>query len=78
MKKLGPWCLAAIATLASFGAAGGTSGALAGHTAILAVTLGIFVGTLSLNRTPSGSTSSAVINATSTPTLLESRSPAAK
>jgi len=52
MKKLNPWCLAAIASVAPLGALGGMMGALAGHTAVLAITMGIFVGTLSLNRTP--------------------------
>lgn len=53
MKKLTPWCLAALATMAPLGALGGFSGALAGHTAVLAVTVGIFFGTLSLGRSPS-------------------------
>jgi hypothetical protein len=39
--------------MAPLGAIGGASGALAGHAAVLAITLGIFVGTLSLNRAPS-------------------------
>ena len=57
MKKLSPWCLAAIATMAPLGALGGITGAVAGHTAILAVTVGIFFGTLSLGRsTPSRAT----------------------
>ena len=55
MKKLSPWCLAAIASMAPLGALGGLSGAVAGHTAILAVTVGIFFGTLSLGRTTSAS-----------------------
>ena len=53
MKKLSPWCLAAIATMAPLGAFGGITGAVAGHTAILAVTVGIFFATLSLGRSAS-------------------------
>lgn len=56
MKKFGPWCLAAMASMAPLGALGGMSGVLAGHTAVLAITLGIFVGTLSLGRTSSQTT----------------------
>jgi hypothetical protein len=44
--KLTPWYLAAIAPIA----VAGCSGAFLGHFAVLAVTLGIFVGTLSLGR----------------------------
>ena len=44
--KLTPWFLAAIAPIA----VAGCSGTLLGHFAVLAVTLGIFVGTLSLGR----------------------------
>ena len=55
MKKLSPWCLAAIATMVPLGAMSGITGALAAHAAILAVTLGIFVGTLSLGRTSASS-----------------------
>jgi len=44
--KLTPWYLAAIAPIAI----AGCSGALLGHFAVLAVTLGIFFGTLSLGR----------------------------
>ncbi|HEY2510413.1 MAG TPA: hypothetical protein VGI39_06145 [Polyangiaceae bacterium] len=44
--KLTPWYLAAIAPIAVVGC----SGTLLGHFAVLAVTLGIFVGTLSLGR----------------------------
>ncbi len=49
--KLTPWYFAAIAPVA----VAGCSGTLLGHFAVLAVTLGIFVGTLSLGRhtTPS-------------------------
>jgi hypothetical protein len=46
--KLTPWYFAAIAPIA----VAGCSGTLLGHFAILAVTFGIFVGTLSLGRTP--------------------------
>jgi hypothetical protein len=44
--KLTPWYLAAILPIA----AAGCSGTLLGHVAVLAVTVGIFVGTLSLGR----------------------------
>jgi hypothetical protein len=44
--KLTPWYLAAIAPIA----VAGCSGTLLGHFAVLAVTLGIFIGTLSLGR----------------------------
>jgi hypothetical protein len=46
--KLTPWYLAAIAPIAI----AGCSGALLGHFAVLAVTLGIFFGTLSLGKQP--------------------------
>ena len=45
--KLTPWFLAAIAPIAVFGA----SGSFLGHVAVLAVTFGIFFGTLSLGKT---------------------------
>lgn len=44
--KLTPWYLAALAPIA----VAGCSGALMGHVAVLAVAIGIFVGTLSLGR----------------------------
>ncbi len=44
--KLTPWYLAALAPIAI----AGCSGALMGHAAVLAVAIGIFVGTLSLGR----------------------------
>jgi len=44
--KLTPWYLAALAPIA----AAGCSGAFLGHFAVLAVTLGIFVGTITLGR----------------------------
>ncbi len=44
--KLTPWYLAALAPIA----AAGCSGAFLGHFAVLAVTVGIFVGTLTLGR----------------------------
>jgi hypothetical protein len=44
--KLTPWYLAALAPIAI----AGCSGALLGHVAVLAVAIGIFVGTLSLGR----------------------------
>ncbi|MCL2724241.1 MAG: hypothetical protein FWD69_07360 [Polyangiaceae bacterium] len=45
--KLTPWYLAALAPIAI----AGCSGTLMGHVAVLAVAIGIFVGTLSLGRT---------------------------
>jgi hypothetical protein len=51
--KLTPWYLAALAPIAI----AGCSGALMGHVAVLAVTIGIFVGTLCLGRTHVSSTS---------------------
>jgi hypothetical protein len=44
--KLTPWYLAALAPIA----VAGCSGALLGQLAVLALTIGIFVGTLSLGR----------------------------
>ncbi len=44
--KLTHWYLAALAPIA----VAGYSGALLGHLAVLALTIGIFVGTLSLGR----------------------------
>jgi hypothetical protein len=49
--KLTPWYLAAIAPIA----VAGCSGTFLGHFAVLAVTLGIFIGTLSLGRHTTGS-----------------------
>jgi len=46
--KLTPWFLAALAPIA----VAGCSGALMGHVAVLAVAIGIFVGTLSLGQSP--------------------------
>ncbi len=46
--KLTPWYLVAIAPIA----VAGCSGAFLGHCAVLAVTLCIFFGTLSLGRQP--------------------------
>jgi hypothetical protein len=51
--KLTPWYLAALAPIA----VAGCSGALMGHVAVLALTIAIFVGTLSLGRQPSPRTS---------------------
>jgi hypothetical protein len=50
--KLTPWYLAALAPIA----VAGCSGAFLGHLAVLAVTIGIFVGTLSLARTAAAPT----------------------
>jgi hypothetical protein len=47
--KLTPWYFAAIAPIA----VAGCSGAFLGHFAVLALTVGIFVGTLSLGRSTS-------------------------
>ena len=44
--KLTPWYLAALAPIAI----AGCSGAFLGHCAVLALTIGIFVGTLSLGN----------------------------
>ena len=54
--KLTPWFLAALAPIA----VAGCSGALMGHVAVLAVTIGIFVGTLSLGRQPTTSAQQAI------------------
>ena len=48
--KLTPWYLAAIAPIA----VAGCSGAFLGHFAVLAVTLGIFIGTLQLGKQQRG------------------------
>jgi hypothetical protein len=44
--KLTPWCLAAIAPIA----VAGCSGTVLGHMAVIAVTFGIFFGTLTLGK----------------------------
>jgi hypothetical protein len=56
MKKLTPWFLAAVAPALAIGCTGTT---FLGHFAVVMVTLGIFVGTLSMNRklSDSGKTS---------------------
>lgn len=67
--KLTPWYLAALAPIA----VAGCSGALMGHVAVLAVAIGIFVGTLSLGRqTPAASGGAQAVV-----TQLEASSPAA-
>ena len=53
--KLTPWYLAALAPIAI----AGCSGALMGHVAVLAVAIGIFVGTLSLGRAHASTDASA-------------------
>jgi hypothetical protein len=53
--KLTPWYIAAIAPIA----VAGCSGTLFGHVAVLAVTVGIFVGTLSLGRHAAGASAPA-------------------
>ena len=57
--KLTPWYLAALAPIAI----AGCSGALMGHVAVLAVTIAIFVGTLSLGRTAAPAASTTDITA---------------
>ena len=54
--KLTPWYLVAIAPIA----VAGCSGAFLGHCAVLAVTVCIFVGTLTLGRRAPGSAPPAV------------------
>ncbi len=44
--KITPWYLAALAPFAAIGA----SGAYLGHAVVVALTIGIFLGTLSLGR----------------------------
>jgi hypothetical protein len=53
--KLTPWYLAALAPIAI----AGCSGALMGHVAVLALAIGIFVGTLSLGRAHASSEATA-------------------
>jgi hypothetical protein len=48
--KITPWYLAALAPFAAIGC----SGAYLGHAAVVMLTVGIFLGTLSLGRTTSG------------------------
>jgi hypothetical protein len=55
--KLTPWYLVAIAPIA----VASCSGALFGHCAVLAVTLCIFVGTLSLGRHAAGPSQGATL-----------------
>ena len=47
--KITPWYLAALAPFAAIGC----SGAYLGHAAVVVLTIGIFLGTLSLGHTPS-------------------------
>jgi hypothetical protein len=64
--KLTPWFLAALAPIA----VAGCSGALMGHVAVLAVAIGIFVGTLSLGRqTGSESDPKTVVTQLKTPAV---------
>jgi hypothetical protein len=58
--KLTPWYLAALAPIAI----AGCSGALMGHVAVLALTIGIFVGTLSLGRQHASASSTDVAGQT--------------
>jgi hypothetical protein len=46
--KITPWYLVALTPFAAIGC----SGAYLGHAAVVALTVGIFLGTLSLGRTP--------------------------
>lgn len=55
--KLTPWYLAALAPIAI----AGCSGAFMGHVAVLAVAIGIFVGTLSLGRAHASTDASATV-----------------
>ena len=61
--KLTPWYLAALAPIA----VAGYSGALMGHVAVLAVAIGIFVGTLSLGRQPGSEIAKTVVAQLKTP-----------
>ena len=61
--KLTPWFLAALAPIA----VAGCSGALMGHVAVLAVAIGIFVGTLSLGRHTPAANAEAVVTQLETP-----------
>ncbi|MCS6900629.1 MAG: hypothetical protein RMJ98_11855 [Myxococcales bacterium] len=70
MRRWNPWYLAAMASVAPLGALGGAMGVIAGHAAVLAITLGIFVGTLSLGRTVSKPPTS---SATETLVMLDDR-----
>ncbi len=54
--KITPWYLAALAPFAAMGC----SGAYLGHAAVVALTLGIFLGTLSLGRAPAPQAAQAV------------------
>ena len=65
--KLTPWYLAALSPFAVLG----FSGALVGHLAILLVVLGIFIGTLTLNRTMKGELAQGDDGATLPPTPAE-------
>ncbi len=57
--KITPWFLAALAPFAAIGC----SGAYMGHAAVLVLTVGIFLGTLSLGRAPASSASETSNNA---------------
>jgi hypothetical protein len=71
--KLAPWYLAAIAPIA----VAGCSGTFLGHFAVLAVTLGIFIGTLSLGRhsAASGKAVPAAVDGASGPNVAPSPLP---
>lgn len=57
--KITPWYLAALAPFAAIGC----SGSYLGHAFVVVLTIGIFWGTLSLNRAPASSSSSDPPNA---------------
>lgn len=71
--KLTPWYLAALAPIF----VAGCSGALMGHVAVLAVAIGIFVGTLSLGRQqPAADTlASSVVTQLKTPVAMPAPAP---
>lgn len=50
--RFSPWYLAVLATLAPIASLGGAFGVFAGHAVVLAVTVSIFFGTLTLRREP--------------------------
>ncbi len=60
MKQITPWFLAAIAPALAIGCTGVT---FLGHFAVIGVTLGIFVGTLTLNKVRSSETDATNVDA---------------
>lgn len=59
MKQITPWFLAAVAPALAIGCTGVT---FLGHFAVIGVTLGIFVGTLTLNKVRAQSSESDATN----------------